>query len=187
MADNNGTNGANGSNGHQMNQGGSEHIGSASPLGNGSNGPGQVDAGADRLSPQLTTNQGRPIGDNQNSVTAGRRGPITLDDFQLLEKMTQFNRERIPERVVHAKGSGAHGVFEVTHDITRYTRAALFSKVGNTCPTFARFSTVGGEKGSADTARDPRGFAVKFAIRSSSEISSTPRSVSPAPISNPRP
>lgn len=112
--------------------------------------------------PQLTTNQGRPIGDNQNSVTAGRRGPVTLDDFQLFEKMAQFNRERTPERVVHAKGSGAHGKFVVTHDITQYTKAALFSKIGNTCPAFARFSTVGGEKGSADTARDPRGFALKF-------------------------
>lgn len=112
--------------------------------------------------PRLISNQGRPIGDNQNSVTAGRRGPITLDDFQLFEKMAQFNRERIPERVVHAKGSGAHGHFVVTHDITKYTSAKLFSKIGNKCETFARFSTVGGEKGSADTARDPRGFAVKF-------------------------
>jgi catalase len=110
----------------------------------------------------LTTNQGRPVGDNQNSVTAGRRGPITLDDFQLFEKMAQFNRERIPERVVHAKGTGAHGNFVVTHDITKYTKAALFSKIGNKCPLFARFSTVGGEAGSADTVRDPRGFAVKF-------------------------
>ena len=152
----------NGSNGHNLNQGGSSRIGSESPIGNGSKGPQDIDAGAAQPSPQLTTNQGRPVGDNQNSVTAGRRGPITLDDFQLLEKMTQFNRERIPERVVHAKGSGAHGHFVVTHDITQYTKAALFSKVGNTCPLFARFSTVGGEKGSADTARDPRGFAVKF-------------------------
>ena len=159
MADQNGTNGANGT---QLNQGGSTQIGSKSPLGEGSRGPNQTDAGATHTNAQLTTNQGRPIGDNQNSVTAGRRGPITLDDFQLLEKMTQFNRERIPERVVHAKGSGAHGNFVVTHDITKYTKAAIFSKIGNTCPTFARFSTVGGEKGSADTARDPRGFAVKF-------------------------
>ena len=112
--------------------------------------------------PLLTTNQGRPVGDNQNSVTAGRRGPITLDDFQLFEKMAQFNRERIPERVVHAKGSGAHGHFMVTHDISKYTSAKLFSKIGNKCETFARFSTVGGEKGSADTVRDPRGFSVKF-------------------------
>ena len=152
----------NGSNGNKLNQGGSTRIGSESPLGNGSKGPGATDAGATHINPILTTNQGRPIGDNQNSVTAGRRGPITLDDFQLFEKMAQFNRERTPERVVHAKGSGAHGNFVVTHDITKYTKAALFSKVGNTCPLFARFSTVGGEKGSADTARDPRGFSVKF-------------------------
>jgi catalase len=124
---------------------------------NGTNGNGHKPS-----TPLLTTNQGRPVGDNQNSVTAGRRGPITLDDFQLFEKMAQFNRERIPERVVHAKGSGAHGHFLVTHDITKYTSAKLFSKIGNKCETFARFSTVGGEKGSADTVRDPRGFAVKF-------------------------
>ena len=159
MADPNGTNG---SNGNQMNLGGSTHIGSPSPVGNGSLGPNQKDAGATQFSPQLTSNQGRPIGDNQNSVTAGRRGPITLDDFHHFEKMAQFNRERTPERVVHAKGSGAHGIFEVTHDISQYTTAKLFSKVGNSCPMFARFSTVGGEKGSADTARDPRGFALKF-------------------------
>ncbi len=152
----------NGSNGNSLNQGGSTQFGSASPLGNGSNGPKQTDEGATHISPQLTTNQGRPIGDNQNSVTAGRRGPITLDDFQHFEKMAQFNRERTPERVVHAKGSGAHGEFVVTHDISQYTTAKLFSKVGNTCPMFARFSTVGGEKGSADTVRDPRGFALKF-------------------------
>src|ERR1700735_4017271 len=99
---------------------------------NGSNGSSKTSA------TRLTTNQGRPVGDNQNSVTAGRRGPITLDDFQLFEKMAQFNRERIPERVVHAKGSVAHGNFLVTHDITRYTSARLFSKIGNTCPLFIR-------------------------------------------------
>jgi catalase len=110
----------------------------------------------------LTTNAGRPVGDNQNSISAGPRGPLLMEDYLLFEKMAQFNRERVPERVVHAKGSGAHGHFEVTSDITKYTSAKLFSKVGNTCPVFARFSTVGGEKGSADTARDPRGFAVKF-------------------------
>jgi catalase len=149
-------------NGNKLNLGGSEQIGSKSPLGEGSNAPGQTDIGSTHINPVLTTNQGRPVGDNQNSVTAGRRGPITLDDFQLFEKMAQFNRERIPERVVHAKGSGAHGNFVVTHDISQYTTAKLFSKIGNHCPVFARFSTVGGEKGSADTARDPRGFAVKF-------------------------
>lgn len=162
MAEQNGSNGANGSNGNYINQGGSTRVGSESPLGNGSFGPGQTDAGASHTSPLLTTNQGRPIGDNQNSVTAGRRGPITLDDFQLFEKMAQFNRERIPERVVHAKGTGVHGTFQVTHDISRYTYGKIFSKVGNACPVFARFSTVGGEKGSADTVRDPRGFALKF-------------------------
>ena len=161
MADQNGTNG-NGNGANSMNQGGREQFGSQSPVGNGSKGPGETDLGATHINPRLTTNQGRPVGDNQNSVTAGRRGPVTLDDFQLFEKMAQFNRERIPERVVHAKGSGAHGHFVVTHDITKYTKAALFSKIGNTCEMFARFSTVGGEKGSADTARDPRGFALKF-------------------------
>ncbi len=155
-------NGINGTNGNSLNQGGSTNIGSQSPLGNGSHAPGQTDAGANHRNPLLTTNQGRPIGDNQNSVTAGRRGPITLDDFQLFEKMAQFNRERIPERVVHAKGTGVHGIFQVTHDISKYTYGKIFSKVGNTCPVFARFSTVGGEKGSADTVRDPRGFALKF-------------------------
>ena len=159
MADQNGTNGANGT---QLNQGGSTQIGSKLPLGEGSQGPFQTDAGATHTNALLTTNQGRPVGDNQNSMTAGRRGPIVLDDFLLLEKMTQFNRERVPERVVHAKGSGVHGEFVVTHDISKYTSAKIFSKVGNTCPLFARFSTVGGEHGSADTARDPRGFAVKF-------------------------
>ena len=123
---------------------------------------GSIDAGADFPSPTLTTNSGRPVADNQNSVSAGARGPLLMQDYLLFEKMAQFNRERVPERVVHAKGSGAYGHFTVTHDISRYTSAKLFSKVGNTCETFARFSTVGGEKGSADTARDPRGFAVKF-------------------------
>ncbi len=128
----------------------------------GNRGPGQTDAGSDHVNPRLTTNSGRPVGDNQNSITAGRRGPVLLEDYLLFEKMAQFNRERVPERVVHAKGSGAHGRFTVTHDISKYTSAKLFSKVGNACETFARFSTVGGEKGSADTARDPRGFALKF-------------------------
>jgi catalase len=85
-----------------------------------------------------------------------------MQDYQLMEKMGHFNRERVPERVVHAKGAGAHGQLTVTGDFSRYTRARLFSKAGNTCPLFARFSTVAGEMGSADTARDPRGFALKF-------------------------
>ena len=110
----------------------------------------------------LTTAAGNPVGDNQNSVTAGPRGPVLMQDYHLAEKMAHFNRERIPERVVHAKGAGAYGTFTVTQDITRYTKAKVFSEVGKQTPLFARFSTVGGEKGSADSARDPRGFAVKF-------------------------
>ena len=112
---------------------------------------------------KLTTNAGRPVGDNQNSLTVGPRGPIVFEDYQLFEKMAHFNRERIPERVVHAKGSGAYGYFVCTNpDMSKYTTAKLFSAVGKRTPTFLRFSTVGGEKGSADTERDPRGFALKF-------------------------
>jgi catalase len=110
----------------------------------------------------LTTNAGIPVADNQNSLTAGPRGPVLLQDFHLIEKLQAFNRERIPERVVHAKGSGAYGTFTVTHDIAKYTKAKLFDKIGNKTETFVRFSTVGGERGSADTERDPRGFAVRF-------------------------
>lgn len=117
---------------------------------------------ADDKKKLMTTDAGRPVGDNQNSLTVGPRGPIVFEDYLLFEKMAHFNRERIPERVVHAKGSGAHGHFKVTADITKYTTAKLFSAVGKTTPTFIRFSTVGGEKGSADTERDPRGFALKF-------------------------
>jgi len=112
--------------------------------------------------PVMTTNSGRPVGDNQNSVTVGPRGPVLMEDYLLFEKMAAFNRERIPERVVHAKGAGAYGTFTVTHDITKYTTAKLFDKIGKKTETLARFSTVAGEKGSADTARDPRGFSVKF-------------------------
>ena len=105
--------------------------------------------------PTLTTASGIPVADNQNSITAGPRGPILLQDFHLIEKLQHFNRERIPERVVHAKGSGAYGTFTVTHDISKHTQARLFSAVGKQVETFVRFSTVGGEKGSADTERDP--------------------------------
>lgn len=111
---------------------------------------------------QLTTSWGAPVGDNQNSMTAGHRGPTLLQDVHLLEKLAHFNRERVPERVVHAKGAGAHGYFEVTNDLTQYTKAAFLSEVGKKTPMFIRFSTVAGELGSADTVRDPRGFAVKF-------------------------
>ncbi|MBT2679931.1 catalase KatA [Bacillus sp. ISL-35] len=110
----------------------------------------------------LTTSWGAPVGDNQNSMTAGQRGPTLLQDVHLLEKLAHFNRERVPERVVHAKGAGAHGYFEVTNDVTNYTKAAFLSEVGKKTPLFVRFSTVAGELGSADTVRDPRGFAVKF-------------------------
>jgi catalase len=109
-----------------------------------------------------TTTFGIPVAEDQNSLTAGERGPVLIQDMHLLEKLMHFDRERIPERVVHAKGAGAHGYFEVTADMTKYTKAKFLSKVGKKTDVFARFSTVGGEKGSADAARDPRGFAVKF-------------------------
>lgn len=112
--------------------------------------------------PFMTTAAGIPVADNQNSLTAGPRGPVLMADHQLMERMAHFNRERVPERVVHAKGAGAHGLFTVTGDLSKYTCAKLFSKVGNKCEMFIRFSTVAGELGSADTARDPRGFACKF-------------------------
>ena len=110
----------------------------------------------------LTTAAGIPVPDNQTSLTAGKRGPTLLQDHYLLEKLAHFNRERIPERVVHAKAAGAHGTFTVTHDITKYTKAKLFSEVGKKTEVLGRFSTVAGEKGSADTVRDVRGFALKF-------------------------
>ncbi len=110
----------------------------------------------------LTTASGRKVDDNQNSLTAGPRGPILMQDVYLQEKLAHFDREEIPGRIVHAKGAGAHGTFTVTHDITKYTKASIFSQIGKKTRTFTRFSTVGGEKGSADTARDPRGFATKF-------------------------
>jgi catalase len=111
---------------------------------------------------RLTTAWGAPVADDQNSVTAGERGPILMQDVHLLQKLAHFNRERVPERVVHAKGAGAYGYFEVTNDVSKYTRAKFLSAVGKKTEMFARFSTVGGEKGSADSARDPRGFALKF-------------------------
>lgn len=110
----------------------------------------------------LTTAFGTPVSDDQNSMTAGNRGPVLMQDAHLLEKLAHFDRERIPERVVHAKGAGAHGYFEVTADVTKYTKAKFLSEIGKKTEVFVRFSTVGGEKGSADAERDPRGFAVKF-------------------------
>jgi len=110
----------------------------------------------------LTNNFGAPVDDDQNSLTAGNPGPVLMQDVHLLEKLSHFDRERIPERVVHAKGAGAHGYFAVTADVTKYTRAKFLSAVGKRTEVFLRFSTVGGERGSADAERDPRGFAMKF-------------------------
>lgn len=110
----------------------------------------------------LTTSTGRRVDNNQNSLTAGERGPILLGDVHLLDRMAAFDRERAPERVVHAKGAGAHGYFEVTHDISKYCKAKIFNTIGKRTPLFVRFSTVIGEKGTPDTWRDPRGFAIKF-------------------------
>ena len=110
----------------------------------------------------LTTNQGVPIGDNQNSLKAGARGPVLLQDFILREKIMHFDHERIPERVVHARGSAAHGFFECLEPLGDITRAAFLQKKGDRIPVFTRFSTVAGNKGSSDLARDVRGFAVKF-------------------------
>ncbi len=114
------------------------------------------------INKKLTSASGIPYYNNEDTLSAGSRGPLLLQDFILHEKMAHFNRERIPERVVHAKGSGAYGTFTVTHDITKYTRAKVFNTPGKQTKVFLRFSTVGGEKGSADTERDPRGFALKF-------------------------
>jgi len=111
---------------------------------------------------KLTTNAGAPVVDNQNTMTAGPRGPALLQDVWFLEKLAHFDREVIPERRMHAKGSGAYGTFTVTHDITKYTKAKIFSKVGKKTELFTRFSTVAGERGAADAERDIRGFAVKF-------------------------
>lgn len=112
--------------------------------------------------PELTTVAGAPVENNQDSMTSGRRGPLMLQDIWFLEKLAHFDREVIPERRMHAKGSGAFGTFTVTHDITNYTKAAIFSEVGKQTKMFARFSTVAGERGAADAERDIRGFALKF-------------------------
>ena len=110
----------------------------------------------------LTNNAGAPVVDNENALTAGPRGPMLLQDTWFLEKLAHFDREVIPERRMHAKGSGAYGTFTVTHDITRYTKASLFSQIGKKTDLFMRFSTVAGERGAADAERDIRGFAIKF-------------------------
>ncbi|WP_322010136.1 catalase [Paraburkholderia sp. J12] len=110
----------------------------------------------------LTSASGAPVVDNQNSLTAGPRGPVMLQDVWLLEKLAHFDREVIPERRVHAKGSGAFGTLKVMHDISRYTKAKVFAEVGKETPLFMRFSTVAGERGAADAERDVRGFSIKF-------------------------
>src|SRR5687768_3997266 len=117
---------------------------------------------ADSSARPLTTNQGVPVADNQNSLKAGLRGPVLWEDFILREKITHFDHERIPERIVHARGSAAHGFFECYKSLEKFTRASLFSEAGKRTPVFVRFSTVAGERGSTDLARDVRGFAVKF-------------------------
>lgn len=129
-----------------------------SATGNG----GELHQVGDRENPDLTTNQGLSVADNQNSLRAGARGPTLLEDFILREKITHFDHERIPERIVHARGTGAHGYFELTHSLKQYTTAKVLTEVGEETPLFARFSTVAGGSGSADTPRDVRGFAVKF-------------------------
>src|SRR5580698_166636 len=111
---------------------------------------------------KLTTVFGAPVVDDNNTMTAGPRGPALLQDVWFLEKLAHFDREVIPERRMHAKGAGAYGTFTVTRDITRYTRANIFSTVGKRTEMFARFSTVAGERGAADAERDIRGFALKF-------------------------
>lgn len=110
----------------------------------------------------MTTNTGAPVGDNQNSRTAGQRGPTLLEDYHLLEKLAHFDRERIPERVVHARGAGAHGVFVTEKDMSKFTKAHFLQEVGRETPVFVRFSTVIHGTGSPETARDPRGFSTKF-------------------------
>ncbi|BCV55157.1 catalase KatB [Shewanella algae] len=112
--------------------------------------------------PYITSQSGAPIADDQNSLSAGERGPLLLQDWHLIEKLAHFNRERIPERVVHAKGTGVYGTFTVTNDMSQYTIAEHFQGVGTQTEAFVRFSTVGGEMGSADAERDPRGFGVRF-------------------------
>src|SRR5258705_9481002 len=112
--------------------------------------------------PAITTTSGMPIAVNHNSLTAGPRGPVLMQDFYLLEKLAHQNRERIPERTVHAKGSGAYGTLTVTKDITKYTKVKALSQIGKKTEAFLRFSTVAGERGAADAERDVRGFALRF-------------------------
>jgi len=119
-------------------------------------------AGSSAFAQNLTTNTGAPVGNNQNSLTVGNQGPVLLEDIHLLEKLASFDRERIPERVVHARGVGASGTFVCTADMSRFTKAKLFGQAGKSTPVFVRFSTVVHGNGSPETLRDPRGFATKF-------------------------
>ena len=155
---------------------------------------------------RFTTEAGAPVADNTNIMTAGPRGPARLQDLWLIEKLAHFDREVIPERRMHAKGWGAYGTFTVTHDITRFTKAKIFSEIGKQTPMFTRFSTVAGERGAADAERDIRGFALKFyteegnwdlvgnytpifwaATPTNLLISSAPRSATPRPTCAPIP
>src|ERR1019366_5682179 len=115
---------------------------------------------SDKQRPRTTTDAGIPAASDEHSLTIGPDGPILLQDHYLIQKMAQFNRERVPERVVHAKGGGAYGVFQATEDVSQYTKAGLFAN-GTSTDLLIRFSTVAGELGSADTNRDPLGFAIK--------------------------
>lgn len=141
---------------------GTAKTGGAAPLGTNTTVASLDRVRVDASDRPLTTNQGVPVSDNQNTLKAGLRGPSLLEDLVLREKITHFDHERIPERIVHARGSGAHGYFEAYDALTKYTRAAPFAEKGKKTPVFVRFSTVAGERGSKDTARDARGFAVKF-------------------------
>jgi len=134
--------------------------GPASPTTTGAGGELHQNAGGTHSS--LTTNQGIIVADDENQLKVGPRGPVLLEDFVLREKINHFDHERIPERVVHARGSAAHGYFELTSSLADVSKAGIFNRVGDRTPVFARFSTVAGNKGSSDTARDVRGFAVKF-------------------------
>ena len=141
----------------------SEKLGGGNPQVSFNPGNGPLDrVRVDSAGQALTTNQGVPVSDNQNSLKAGPRGPALLEDFILREKITHFDHERIPERIVHARGSAAHGYFECYESLSDLTAASIFAEAGKRTPTFVRFSTVAGERGSTDTARDVRGFAVKF-------------------------
>jgi catalase len=140
----------------------STKTGQAPPAGRSASSGSLLATRSDAAAQVLTTNQGVAIGDNQNSLKVGLRGPTLLEDFILREKITHFDHERIPERIVHARGSAAHGYFEAYEPLSEFTRAAPFQAAGKITPVFTRFSTVAGERGSADTARDVRGFAVKF-------------------------